>query len=388
MMIRRWNRRDPAEKGNAMAEDTEMKEIDKLFSLMVKHGATDLHLKAGSPPIYRVARVIRRLEVPPYSAERVALMTSELLTPKFRSDLERSGNSDFAYSLAGVGRFRINVFKQRGSISLAARRVFTEIPSLKELTLPETLYQVCNYDQGMVVVAGITGSGKSTTLAALVDRINHTRRCHILTIEDPIEYLYKDDWAFVNQREVGLDVDSYSTALKYMVREDPDVILIGELRDAESFEAALIASETGHLVLGAMHASSAGQSIGRMLDLFPTEKHHQIRSLLQFNLRAVFVQKLIRGAKEELPLIPAVEIMFINPTIRKLIRERQDDKIVEVIHSSRELGMQTLNQSLEMLVRDGLVTEKIALEASPNPESLRMALSGIQFQSERGSIIH
>lgn len=370
-----------------MPNEKELKEVEKLLALMARYEATDLHLKAGSPPIYRVARLVRRLETPPLSAERVALLVSELLTPKFRADLERTGNTDFAYSIPGVGRFRLNVYKQRGSISLAARRVFTEIPSLKELNLPESLYQVCSYDQGLVIVAGITGSGKTTTLASLIDRINRTRRCHILTIEDPIEYLFKDDLAFVNQREVGLDVDSYPTALKYMVREDPDVILIGELRDAPSFEAALIASETGHLVFGAMHASSAAQSVGRMLDLFPPDKHQQIRSLLQFNLRAMFVQKLLRGAKPEAPVVPAVEIMYLNPTIRKMIREREDSKIPDIIQSSRELGMQTLNQSLEQLVRSGLITEKVALEASANPEALRMILSGISFQADRATII-
>lgn len=373
--------------GDNMSEERELGEIEKLLALMVKHQASDLHLKAGSPPIYRVARLIRRLEVPPLSGERVALLASELLTPKFRAELERLGNTDFAYSIPGVGRFRINVYKQRGSVSLAARRVSTDIPTLQELHLPESLYQVCTYDQGMVIAAGITGSGKSTTLASLINRINETRRCHILTIEDPIEYLYKDDWAFVNQREVGLDVDTYTTALKYMVREDPDVILIGELRDAPSFEAALIASETGHLVFGAMHASSAAQSIGRMLDLFPPEKHHQIRSLLHFNLRAVFVQKLLRGAAKDAPLVPAVEIMFVNPAVRKLIREGDDSKISDAVSAGRELGMQTMNASLEMLVREGLVAEKAALEAAPNPEALRMSLSGISFQQERGSII-
>jgi twitching motility protein PilT len=370
-----------------MAQDNEMKEIDRLLSLMQKFNATDLHLKAGSPPIFRIARVVRRMETEPLTGDQVKQMVYEMLMPKFIAELERTGNADFAYSIPGVGRFRVNVFKQRGSVSMAARRVFTQIPTLKELHLPECLCDLCQLETGLVIVAGVTGSGKTTTLASLISIINQTRRCHILTIEDPIEYLHKDELAFINQREVGLDVESYSAALKYMVREDPDVILIGELRDAESFEAALVASETGHLVLGAMHAASAAQSIGRMLDLFPPERHQQIRTLLEFNLRAFIVQKLLKGAKKETPLVPAVEIMLVNPTIRKLIRERADDKIPDVIQASRELGMQTMNQSLEKLVKDGYILDRVALEASPNPESLRMSLSGIKFQSDRGAIV-
>jgi len=370
-----------------MLESNEPKEVDKLLSMMVKFGATDLHLKVGSPPIYRVARVVRRMEVEPLTGDQIKQMVYEILLPKFIAELERTGNADLAYSIQGVGRFRVSVFKQRGSVSFAARRVYTEVPTLKQLNLPDSLCDLCELDHGLVIVAGITGSGKTTTLAALVSLVNQTRRCHILTIEDPIEYLHKDELAFVNQREVGLDVQDYPTALKYMVREDPDVILIGELRDAPSFEAALVAAETGHLVFGAMHASSAGQSIGRMLDLFPTDRHQQIRTLLEFNLRAFVVQKLLKGATKEIPLVPAVEIMLVNPTIKKLIRERQDDKVIEVVQSSRELGMQSMNQSLEMLVEAGLITDKVAIEASPTPETLKMTLSGIRFQSDRGSIV-
>lgn len=370
-----------------MPEQDDLSEVDKLMSVMGKYNASDLHLKAGSPPIYRVARVIRRMEVPPLTGDQVKKMIYDVLVPKHIADVERTGNADLAYSIPGVGRFRINVFKQRGSLSMAVRRVLTDVPTLQDLHLPDSLADLCSQDHGLIIVAGITGSGKSTTLAALVGIVNSTRRCHILTIEDPIEYLHRDEHAFVNQREVGLDVESYSVALKYMVREDPDVILIGELRDAESFEAALVASETGHLVLGAMHASTAGQSVSRVLDLFPPDRHNQIRTLLQFNLRAVLVQKLIKGATKEAPLLPAVEIMRINPTIRKFIRDREDEKIADVIQASRELGMQTMNQSLEILVQSGLITERSALEASPNPESLRMTLSGIKFQSDRGGIV-
>jgi len=361
-------------------------EVAKLFELMARHTASDLHLKAGSAPIFRVARTVRRMETRPLAGEDVDRLAVGLMTPFQREQYDRMGTVDFAYSLHGVGRFRINVFRQRGSTSLAARRVMFDIPTFEELHLPPGIGHLPGFEQGLVVVSGITGSGKSTTLASIINQINVHRRCHILTIEDPIEYLYKDAKSFVNQREVGIDVDAFKTALKYMVREDPDVILIGEMRDAETLETALIAAETGHLVFTTLHSSSAPQTIGRMLDFFPADRHEAMRALMYFNLKAVIVQKLLKGAKKEAPLVPSVELMIVNPSIKKAIREGEDEKIGDIIRSCREEGMQDMNQSLVDLVKSGLVTKEIALESSPNAEQLSMNLKGIFVGGSGGQI--
>ena len=361
-------------------------EISKLFSMMAKLKASDLHLKAGAPPIFRVRKTIRRMEVPPLSKGQVEALVSEVMDERQKRELNGVGSVDFTHSAPGVGRFRMNVFKQRGSVSAAIRRVEFDIPTFEELHLPEGVRRLGEFEAGVVLVGGVTGSGKSTTLACLVNEINHTRRCHILTIEDPIEYLYRDAKAFINQREVGIDVESYHTALKYMVRQDPDVILIGEMRDAVSFETALQAAETGHLVFGTIHAASAPQTITRILDLFPQNRHHQIRQMLFFSLRGVAIQKLLRGARKDIPLVPAIEVMIVNPSIRKLIHNGEDGKLAQVIRASREEGMQTMNQALVDLVKSGLVKEEVALENSPNPEALRMNLRGIYLDTEEGGI--
>ena len=233
---------------------------------------------------------------------------------------------------------------------------------------------------------GVTGSGKSTTLAALIQIINESQALHIVTLENPIEYLYRDARAFVNQREIGIDLPDYQNGLRHVLRQDPDVILVGELRDADTFEAALMAAETGHLVFGTVHSSSAAQTIGRVLDYFPQSRHAQIRQLLYFNLRAVVVQKLLKGLRPNIPRVPAVELMLVNPLIRQMIYDDEDNKIPDAIRAGRDQGMQDMNQSLHDLVKRGLVSEQMALESSPNPEQLAMNLKGITLASDRGSI--
>ncbi|MCX7806623.1 MAG: PilT/PilU family type 4a pilus ATPase [Planctomycetota bacterium] len=363
-----------------------LKEIEKLFMAMAKNDATDLHLKAGAPPLFRIHGTVARAKLPPLSGEQVARLADEIMTDRDRRELAEKGAADFAYSLPGAGRFRVNVFRQRGAISVSARRVKTDVPTLQELNLPPALAKIAEYDQGLVLVAGITGSGKSTTLAALIQIINETQPVHIVTIENPIEYLYRDAKAFVNQREVGIDVPDFHTALRYVMRQDPDVILIGEMRDAETFETALMAAETGHLVFGTIHCGSAPQAIGRVLDFFPPDHHYQVRQLLYFNLRAVIVQKLLKGATKEVPRVPAVEVMFCNPIVRKLIKENQDGKLPDAIRQGRKDGMQDFNQSLCDLVKAGLITEQTAMENSFNPEQLAMYLKGIVLGSDEGVI--
>ncbi len=362
-------------------------QMRQYLELMAKHSATDLHLKAFSPPIFRISGIARRVDGPPIPGEEVEKLVRSMMTPDQTARFDSTGTVDFACGIHGVGRYRVNVFRQRGSVSAAIRRVRFEIPTVEDLNLPLSIKRLADFQAGVCFCAGITGSGKSTTLAAIIELINHSRRCHILTLEDPIEYLYRDDKSFVNQREIGVDVDSFQTALKYMVREDPDVVLIGEMRDSDTVETALISAETGHLVFGTVHSGSAPQTIGRVLDFFPSHRHSQIRQLLYFTLKAVMVQQLLKGAKKETPMVPAMELMIVNPAIRKLIREGGDEKIGDVIRTAREEGMQDMNQSLVDLVKKGLITEQTAMESSPNPESLAMNLKGIYLGSDMGTII-
>jgi twitching motility protein PilT len=362
-------------------------QITKLLEMMAKHNASDLHLKPFSSPIFRVGGTPLRMDTPPLNDQEIEKLTRSMMTEDQQKRFDDTGTVDFACGIHGVGRYRVNVFRQRGSVSAAIRRVRFIIPSLGDLNLPASVGKLADFPMGLVLCAGITGSGKSTTLASILDLINKNHRYHILTIEDPIEYLYRDDKSFVNQREVGVDVDSFRTALKYMVREDPDVILIGEMRDAETIEAALMSAETGHLVFGTVHSGSAPQTIGRVLDFFPSHRHSQVRQILHFVLKAVMVQMLLKGAKKETPLVPAMEVMIVNPAIRKLIREGDDEKIADVIRSCLQDGMQDMNQSLVDLVKKGLIAEQTAMEASPNPESLAMNLKGIYLGSDRGTII-
>ncbi len=364
--------------------DDGLKELERMLKLMNKYGASDLHLKAGNPPILRVQGKVRYFDSESLEGAAIERMLHEIVTPLQREALGRGEDLDFAHSVAKVGRYRINAFRQRGSMSLAVRRVNTEIPSFEQLNLQaEVMRRVASLRQGLVVVAGITGSGKSTTLAAMIEFINNTRRCHIVTIEDPIEYLYKDKKAFVNQREVGIDVPTFGAALKSVVRQDPDVILIGEMRDRETFETALTASETGHLVLGTLHSSNVSQTVGRIVDMFPPERERQLRGSLCFNLKAVIAQKILPAAKEEVGLVPVQEILIGNPTVQKLIAEGEDKKLEQVIRGGKEDGMQDFNQGLLHLVQKGLITDRTALEASPNPEQLQMNLKGIFLGDDR-----
>ena len=249
-----------------------------------------------------------------------------MLTRDEAARLHERGSVDLGHDFE-KGRVRVNCFMQRGSVSLAARLIVENIPSLENLHLPAVLARACDLQQGLMLVCGITGSGKSTTLASLLDMVNRQRRAHILTIEDPIEYLHHDAKSIVNQREIGLDVQDWADALRAAVREDPDMILVGEMRDQETFQAGLIAAETGHLVFGTLHTSSAAGTISRILDLFPPDKHKLIRESLGFNLKVVLCQKLIPTYREGLHVVPVVELMFVNPSIRKAIEEGQDNRI-------------------------------------------------------------
>ena len=351
--------------------------VNQLFRLVMKHEASDLHLKVGQAPMMRLRGDIRRMEMRPLTQEDMERLLLPTLTPKQRKILDEEGGVDFSYVIgADEGRYRVSLFKQRGRLSLVARRVNNQIPNFATLGLPPSIEKLCNYSEGLVILAGVTGSGKSTTIASMLDYINEREPLHILTIEDPIEFVFTDKKSYINQREIGLDSRDWHKALKDAVRQDPDVILIGELRDVETFEAAVHAAETGHLVFGTIHASSSGTTINRILDLFPPEKHAAIRAALANNLKSVVAQKLVKGIKKG--RVPTNEIMIVNPTIRELIQKAEDRKIPDAIRIGYLEGMVDFNENLRQLVERGDVEKAIALEISPNPDQLKMALKGIK----------
>src|SRR5437762_2764974 len=352
-------------------------EVNKLFRMVMKHEASDLHLKVGQPPMMRLRGDIRRADMRPLTQEDMERLLLSILNPRLRQILDDEGGVDFSWVVGqDECRFRVSLFKQRGRLSLVTRRVNNDIPSFEKLGLPPIIEKLCKFPEGLVILAGVTGSGKSTTIASMLDYVNATEPLHILTVEDPIEFVFTDRLSYINQREIGLDSRDWHKALKDAVRQDPDVILVGELRDVETFEAAIHAAETGHLVFGTIHAASAATTINRILDLFPPDKHNAIRQALANNLRAVVAQKLIKGLKKG--RVPTNEIMIVNPTIRKLIIEQEDSKIPDAIRIGYQEGMIDFTENLRQLVERGDVDRATALECAPDPEKLKMAFKGIK----------
>ena len=361
-------------------------EANKLFRIVMKHKGSDLHLKVGLAPAMRLAGVLRQMQLPSLSESDMERLMFPLLSSRQRAILEDTGGVDFAHIVVDQDgeetRFRVNLFRQRGKLSLVARRVNTSIPDFEGLGLPPILGEIASHDQGIVILAGVTGSGKSTTIASMLNYVNSRERCHIVTIEDPIEFTFKDDKSIINQREVGIDVIDWDTALKHAVRQDPDIILVGEMRDRDTFNAALHAAETGHLVFGTIHASSAPSTISRILDLFPHDMHGAMRQNLAFNLKAVVAQKLLPTNKDWIEKtgqtrVPTCEIMRMNPTVRKLIQNQEDSKLGDAIRIGKEEGMQDFTESLRQLVVAEKVDRGTAFEVAPSPEALKMALKGI-----------
>lgn len=361
-------------------------EVNKLFRALVKLEGSDLHLKVGAAPHVRIAGALKPLNFPPIDKEQMSRMLFELidsdprLRERRRKIFDRDGGVDVAHMIEVDGctwRFRVNILQQMGHMGLVARRVNNKIPNFEGLHLPPILEELCKFDQGMILLAGVTGSGKTTTIASMLDWINHNERCHILTLEDPIEYAFTDDKCLINQREIGQDVKDFLIGMKHAVREDPDIMLVGEMRDPETFDTAIQAAETGHLVFGTIHASSAPSTIGRILNLFPPERHPEIRSAMVFNMRAILAQKLLPSIKPGVPRVPTVEIMVFNPTIRKLIQEGKDEKLPDAIRILAAEGMQDFTMSLKQLVETRLIDRATAFEVAPNPDALKMALKGI-----------
>jgi twitching motility protein PilT len=360
-------------------------EIERLFRAMVKLGASHMHLKVGRPPFVRIAGVLRPLDRGPIDLEEMMRLVFPLLElhERRRHLFEEQGGVDFAHILDFEGtrwRFRLNVMQQMGLLGMVAMRVAATIPTFEKLNLPPLLADLCTNSQGMILVAGVTSSGKSTTIASMLDWINHHYHKHLLTLEDPIEFTFTNDKSLVNQREIGTDVKDFATGMKHAVREDPDVMLVGEMRDRETFETAIQAAETGHLVFGTIHASTASSTIGRILDLFPRDLHTVLRSAMVFNMKAIIAQKLLPSIKPGVERVPACEIMLFTPTIRKLLTEEKDEKLPDAIRIGKDEGMQDFTTVLRDLVEQEMIDKATALDVAPNREALKLALKGFSLK--------
>jgi len=349
----------------------------KYLEACIRHEASDLHLKVGLPPRIRVRSALRSLQAEEATHDLMFQIAKDLLDEGQYRHFHKHGSIDFAYDYDEDRRFRVNLFMARGKPSIAARLITSNVMTFEQLHLPEVLAKVSLSAQGLILFAGVTGSGKSTSIASMLQYINERKKVHIVTIEDPIEYIFKDVEATINQREVGIDCVDFNEALRALVREDPDVVLVGEMRDYETFEAAIRAAETGHLVFGTIHASSAWQTFGRIYDLFPESEREQIRKLLAYNLRAIIYQKLLPTLREDVHRIPAIEVLLNTPIVQKYVLEAREGELQEIIKKSREEGMVDFTSSLVELVENEYIQNKVAMEATPRPEELKMRLKGI-----------
>ena len=361
-----------------------MELFNRILRTAVDGGASDVHIKVGNPIIFRIDGNLVDIEAPKPTVEWMQEVLDAIIPVHLKDVLEAEREIDFSYYSEGIGRFRTNCFQQRGTFALAMRYVKTDIPSFEDLGLIPVLKEIAVAPRGIVLVSGTTGSGKSTTLAAMIQHINETSRKHIVTLEDPIEFVFTDQKSVIEQREMGLDSRSFAAGLKHVLRQDPDVIMIGEMRDAISFSAAMSAADTGHLVLSTLHTTNAAQSVTRILDFFRSEERDQIRRQLAGTLRAVVCQRMV--GKIGGGVIPAIEVMINTPTMRKLIEENRLEKLGVGIETGGEDGMQNFNQALFKLVKDRLVSEEEALTKASNADALKMNFQGI-FLSEGKRIL-
>ncbi len=349
-------------------------DLDSLLGQMEELRASDLFLKVPVPPTYKISGRAIRSDHPVVRADDTDALISRILRPREQGIFERTNQADFSYAIPGVGRFRGNAYRQRGTVAFCFRRINTGVPTAEELGLPEVLKTLSMERRGLILVTGATGSGKSTTLAAMVDWRNENTHGHIVTLEDPIEFLHPDKGCVVSQREVGMDVESFHEGLKAALRQAPDVLLMGELRDQEAAEAALHLSETGHLVMGTLHSTNANQTVERLLQFFPADRHHEILSLLAFNLRGIASQRLIRGIAGSYCLCS--EIMVGTPRVRELLKRGDIGELKMAIAQGDRDGMVTFDQSLYALYEQGHIDQDAALLAADSPNDLRLKMRG------------
>ncbi len=361
-----------------------MELFNRILTTAVQGGASDVHLKIGTPVIFRINRQLVSIECPHPTEEWLDKVVEQIVPRHARKRLDEEHEVDFSYLAPGIGRFRTNCFQQRGQACLAMRFVKTQVPSFADLGLLEGTKKIAESARGIVLVAGSTGCGKSTTLAAMIEHINASSRKHIITMEDPIEYVFEDNQSIIEQREVGLDTLSFGHALKHVLRQDPDIIMVGEMRDATSFAAAMSAADTGHLVLSTLHTTNAAQSVNRILDFFKADEREQIRRQLAGTLQAVICQRMVATIAGG--VTPAQEILLNSGTVKKLIEENRLDKLPAAIETGTDDGMQNFNQALFQLVKDGKVSREEALAKATNAQALEMNFQGI-FLSEGKRIL-
>ncbi len=355
--------------------------IDDYLKLLADKQGSDLHLKAGGPAYVRIDGELSEVHVlPPLRPEHTAAFADQIMDDKAREQVMRGEEADFAYAIAGVGRFRAAVFTQRGSIGIVLRRVLGETPTFDSLGLPPAIRKLSEEHRGLVLVTGPTGSGKTTTTAAMIGHINATRRCHIVTVEDPIEVLHRDNLAIVDQREIGIDTADFTTALRAVARQDPDVIFIGEMRDIETVTAAVQAAETGHFVMSTLHTTNATETINRIIDMFPPHQQHQARLSLANSLQGIVCQRLLPSASGG--RVAALEILVMTARIKEFITDPDKTSMIEdAVAEGEYYGMQTFDQHLLALYREGRVTLKDALDAATSPHDFRIAVRAAGLQA-------
>ncbi|MGG7619365.1 type IV pilus twitching motility protein PilT [Bacillus coreaensis] len=339
--------------------------IQKLLLFAFQNGASDLHITTAVTPIVRINGKLKKVGSQALTPNETEEMARELMTPELQEHFDQKGEVDFSYALPGICRFRVNVFRQRGSVGIVCRVINSNVPNFLDLHLPDIIKVFAQKTQGLLIVTGPTGSGKSTTLASIVDFINENMSKHILTLEDPIEYLHKHKKSIVNQREIGLDSNSFAIGLRAALRQDPDVILVGEMRDLDTIRTAITAAETGHLVLATLHTSGAAQTVDRIIDVFPAEQQQQIRTQLAGTLVGVVSQRLLPVAKDD-GRRAAMEILVNNHAVANLIRSNKIHQIQSILETNKALGMQTMNMSVRELVQSGIITKQTADEFIPN----------------------
>ena len=363
-----------------------MSVIHALLHILDEKQGSDLHLKVGAVPMIRVAGRLLKISDVELSQEKLEEIAKEVIGPSRWDSYQQQRDFDTALQIPQMGRYRVSAFFQRGQISLVLRKVKTEVPSIEELLLPPLLKKIALVDSGLIIVSGPTGCGKSSTLAALVDCINQQREAHILTIEDPIEFLHQDKKGRVSQREVGVDTKDFESALRNCLRQDADVIVIGEMRDQTSMMVAMQAAEVGRVVMTTLHTTDAAGIVGRIMDLFPQNYQEQVRVQLASVLRAGICQRLVPTSSQRPPLAPAVEVLVATPLVKKLIRENKLYKLYAAIETGGEFGMRTFNQSLLEMVNNHVITPEQAMDFSLHPEALRLNLQGI-FLDESNRIL-
>jgi len=362
-----------------------MELFHQILKAAVDGGTSDVHIKEGAPVVFRINRRLVNIECPVPTQEWLAKIIERTVPPHLKKSLEEDREADFSYVAPGIGRFRTSVYQQSARWALSMRFVKAQVPDFEALGLSPVCKTLAESPRGIVLLAGTTGCGKSTTLAAMVEHINANLRKHIITLEDPIEYVFEDNQSVIEQREVGLDTRSFGHGLKTVLRQGPDVIMIGEMRDAVSFQSAMSAADTGHLVLSTLHTTNASTSIGRILDFFKNEERDTVRRQIANTLRAVICQRMVPTVDGK--VTPAQEILINTPMVRKFIEENKADKLGGAMETGKEEGMQSFNQAIYELVKAGRVSKEDAMERATNPQALEMMFQGIFLSSQGGRIL-